>query len=179
MKEMEQLLGIVRDNEDDGDAVKVMRKLSRPLLDFALRLLVRHLRGKLRYMNRLAHKQLTIRFYELARGGPGYYAKVPKTSEREVERTSRLADDFFLDYKIGNTPLGEFTKEMLIAEAAREERAGEGHFLNVRFYRRLAEPLNDEQLVPEYWSAHAVGLLREEIWRGSDTKLRQATPLSI
>jgi len=87
-----------------------------------------------------------------------------------IQRLNARGNQFIKDWKIGSLTLGDLTKEELLVEAEKEDRAGTGHMINAGIYRALAEPLDKGQKMRSYWtqeraSAAAKGV--EERYRGA------------
>lgn len=98
--------------------------------------------------------------------------KQTKLSAGAIKKLQNYAQELYTAYRIGGYALGEFTKEMLLNEAHKERMSGKGHIRNALWMEKLAEPMHDGQLVPEYWkSPHTVALIRAELWEKTEREI--------
>jgi hypothetical protein len=73
-------------------------------------------------------------------------------SAQTMKRVNSHHKEFMRRWYIGGLSLGNLTKEELLAEAAKEKKAGHGHFMNASIYEILAKPLQPGQRMRDYWT---------------------------
>lgn len=159
----EQVEKLIKNKSVDA-AVNAILKSNASVRQFVIKVGVEHLQSKQRAQKRRILHRETI--------NPTFATSTTPSSVKPVNLSTKTrnilmkeAENLFIEYKIGGYNLGDFTKEMLIAEAEKEQRSGQGHFLNAAFLSRLAEPMVAGQKVPDYWeSPEAVKLIRRELW---------------
>lgn len=103
------------------------------------------------------------------------YVKGPVTgsvrlSKRSVRRMSELGDRLWADWKIGVYSLGDMTREQLLAQVESEKKSAHGSLQNVQFYKALADPMGDGQLVREHWSPESVKALKKQVYESTKDK---------
>jgi len=102
---------------------------------------------------------------------PGAVYGSVKLSPGHVRKLKQATSDLFLTWCIGDTKLGDATKEFLVNEAQHERKTSKGHLRRAVFYEKLAEPMKSGQKVREYWqAAKAVELIRDDVWKGTEDK---------
>jgi hypothetical protein len=89
-------------------------------------------------------------------------------SKETVGRIMARGRQFTEEWRIGNLVLGNLTKEELLEEARKENKSGAGHILNAKIYTALAEPLDSDQKLRDYWTFEEA----EKVAKTIETEIR-------
>lgn len=161
----EEVIEIINNSATTADAAENLLNSSRSLALYALGIGVEAIKSKERRSVRRVLKQ------EIQ----PQYVKGPVTgsvrlSKQSVRRMSELGDRLWLDWKIGVYSLGDMSREQLLAQVESEKKSAHGSLQNVRFYKALADPMRDGQLVKEHWSPETVKALKKRVYEETKDK---------
>jgi hypothetical protein len=98
--------------------------------------------------------------------GSVIFSKASKT--RLLKATQELFGDD--GWMIGEINLGDFTKEQLLLQAAKERDSAKGSLRNAQFYEALAEPLQAGQFARDYWKSETAHKIKQEIWKDTEAR---------
>jgi hypothetical protein len=157
----------------DGDirlAADIVYDGPKTLAIYAIKSALEHLKARKRATRRREIRS-TAQLRVQAGRTTGSIVLTPKSKRKLLEMTQVLFGED--GWQIGEINLGNFTKEGLLQEAAKERRSAKGHVRNAMFYEALAEPMEAGQMVKDYWEPKTATKIKKEIWK--DTERAHAT----
>jgi hypothetical protein len=138
---------------------------------YMLEIAVTHLKARKRATNRRSLRRVVQPEFKKS-GVTGRIVLTQRAKKRLTENTRSL---FGKDgWDIGEINIGAFTREDLLAQAAKERASAKGHIRNAQFYEALAEPMKPGEVVRDHWkNPSKVTAVKDKIWR--DTEGQQPT----